>query len=176
MEGGRCRHNLSLVCHISEQNTFQVKIMKKAPTRTPNYTHMHTLSNTVHQLSSSCHDCRQPGSGIYSKSIQNGPCHVYWISHQQKGQLRWWVLVGGQLKKTMPTKQTVPPQLTFPDGNNCVGLEMLVGYTAGMLLLWVGTRSWSVKACSDYFEIDCPCVIKTLHSVWGTIFLEGNRV
>ena len=112
-EGGQSRHNLSPMCHISKQTTFQVKIMKKPPspppqTHTHTHTHTHTLSYTVHQLSSSCHGCRQPGSGVYSQSIQNGPCHFYWISHQQKGQLRWWVLVGGQSKTTVPTRQTAP--------------------------------------------------------------------
>lgn len=73
-----------------------------------------SLSNAAHQLSSGCHECRQPGRGIYSQSIQNGPCHFYWISHQQKGQLRWWVLVGGQLKETVPTRQTAPAECALP--------------------------------------------------------------
>lgn len=74
----------------------------------------HSLSKAAHQLSSGCHECRQPGRGIYSQSIQNGPCHFYWISHQQKGQLRWWVLVGGQLKETVPTRQTAPAECALP--------------------------------------------------------------
>ena len=95
-----------------QANHFSSQDNEEAPlppfTHTHAHTNTHTLSYTVHQLSSSCHGCRQPGSGVYSQSIQNGPCHFYWISHQQKGQLRWWVLVGGQLKTTVPTRQTAP--------------------------------------------------------------------
>lgn len=81
-------------------------------------THTHicaqSLSNAAHQLSSGCHNRRQPGRAIYSPSIQNAPWHFYWISHRQKGQLRWWVSVGGQLKETVPTRQTAPAERALP--------------------------------------------------------------
>lgn len=155
-----------------QANHFSSQDNEEAP---PQNTHMHaykythTLSNTVHQLSSSCHESRQPGSGIYSQSIQNGPCHFYWISHQQKGQLRWWVLVGGQLKKLPCPPDKLPLQ----------SVHCLMGRTVWdctcrwhKLYSWdhvaashwnsgVGSRIRWCLVCSDHFEGDYYCVIKT---------------
>lgn len=104
------------VCHHFA--TSQKKKLKARKNSTHGGAHTHicaqSLSNAAHQLSSGCHNRRQPGRAIYSPSIQNAPCHFYWISHRQKGQLRWWVSVGGQLKETVPTRQTAPAERALP--------------------------------------------------------------
>lgn len=151
---------VTIVPHLQE-NHFSSQDNEEATTKyTHTHTRTHTLSNTAHQLSSSCHGCRQPGSGIYSQSIQNGPCHFYWISHQQKGQLRWWVLVGGQLKKNRAHQANYPCKSV-----HCplCGLAHVGGIYCAvdiMLLPRTGTVGRQV-VCSDYyFEGDQSCAIK----------------
>lgn len=138
---------------LNRKLLLKIAVMKKPPFLSPFQiqTHMETqfLLITVHQLSSSCQDFRHPGSGIYSKSIQDGPCHFYWILHQQKGQLRWWVLVGGQLKKNMPSMQT---ERALPDGE------------VQCCIVWVGglqredVHSFASFFNSGYTYLDKVCV------------------
>lgn len=114
------------------------------------HTKQHTvLLNTVQQCFSSCHNFRHPGSGIYSKSIQDGPCHFYWILHQQKGQLRWWVLVGGQLKKNMSSIQT---ERALPDGE----VQCCIAWVGG--LQREDVHSFASFLNSGYTYLDKVCV------------------
>lgn len=152
------------MCHVSKQTTFQVKIMKP-PYRPPppKYTHTHTLSNTVHQLSSSCHDCRQPGSGIYSQSIQNGPCHFLLNFTSTEGTIKMMSFGGRTVEENHAHQANCPLQ-------ECAGKPTAWDCTcrwhtrstvtdhipASQWNSEVGSRiRWCDKVvCSDHFEGD----------------------